>query len=299
MPELPEVETTRRSFAERIEGATVRAVRLGKPLRWPLGCDPASLQGRRVGRATRRGKYLWLPLDAGGLLLHLGMSGSLAFGEGAVPPGAHDHFDLVTDRGMLRLTDPRRFGAVVWSSAIDQPPAATLLGGLGLEGLGLEGLGLEGLGLDIDKDASPLRTDPAASKQTWQDRAVEQAQELDIRGFRVTRLPSITAMGSATVSVSFFARMPDNEYRIVWSDEVTTDPATVSPEDIKRVAQDPQVQQIMKFADALSVGQNANEALRFGAAVQLNLNEANTHFLEFIQRHTRSLDGSMIVIPSH
>ncbi len=133
MPELPEVETTRRSFAERLEGATVRAVRLGKPLRWPLGCDPATLQGRRVGRTTRRGKYLWLPLDAGGLLLHLGMSGSLAFGEGAAPPGGHDHFDLVTDRGTLRLTDPRRFGAVVWSSAIDRPPAATLLGGLGLE----------------------------------------------------------------------------------------------------------------------------------------------------------------------
>ncbi len=133
MPELPEVETTRRSFAERIEGATVRAVRLGKPLRWPLGCDPASLQGRRVGHALRRGKYLWLPLDAGGLLLHLGMSGSLAFGEGAAPPGAHDHFDLVTDRGTLRLTDPRRFGAVVWSRAIDHPPAAKLLEGLGLE----------------------------------------------------------------------------------------------------------------------------------------------------------------------
>ena len=133
MPELPEVETTRRSFAERIAGATVTDVRLGKPLRWPLGCTPASLRGRRVGQATRRGKYLWLPVGEGGLLLHLGMSGSLAFGEQLALPGAHDHFDLITDRGTLRLTDPRRFGAVVWSRALDVPPAATLLGGLGLE----------------------------------------------------------------------------------------------------------------------------------------------------------------------
>lgn len=133
MPELPEVETTRRSFAERIAGATVTDVRLGKPLRWPLGCAPGTLRGRRIGQATRRGKYLWLPLGDGGLLLHLGMSGSLAFGEHVTPPGAHDHFDLVTDRGTLRLTDPRRFGAVVWSSAVDAPPAAKLLEGLGLE----------------------------------------------------------------------------------------------------------------------------------------------------------------------
>ena len=133
MPELPEVETTRRSFADRIEGATVRAVRLGKPLRWPLGCAGESLVGHRVGAAQRRGKYLWLPLDAGGLLMHLGMSGSLAFTDAPAPAGSHDHFDLVTSRGTLRLTDPRRFGAVVWSPSIDEQPAAKLLAGLGLE----------------------------------------------------------------------------------------------------------------------------------------------------------------------
>jgi formamidopyrimidine-DNA glycosylase len=137
MPELPEVEVTRRSFAERIAGAQVLAVRLGAPLRWPLGARPSSLVGRSVGLASRRGKYLWLPLDAasdrGGLLLHLGMSGSLAFQEHAPAPGKHDHFDLVTSRGVLRLTDPRRFGAVVWSAAIDQAPAATLLARLGAE----------------------------------------------------------------------------------------------------------------------------------------------------------------------
>ncbi len=133
MPELPEVEVTRQSFADRIRGARVQAVRLGKPLRWPLGCAPESLVAQAVGEVTRRGKYLWLALDRGGLLMHLGMSGSLAFGAGAAAPGPHDHFDLVTARGTLRLTDPRRFGAVVWSPALDGGAAAKLLAGLGLE----------------------------------------------------------------------------------------------------------------------------------------------------------------------
>ncbi|MDO9313153.1 MAG: bifunctional DNA-formamidopyrimidine glycosylase/DNA-(apurinic or apyrimidinic site) lyase [Burkholderiaceae bacterium] len=143
MPELPEVEVTRQSFSERIDGAVVRGVRLGKPLRWPLGIEPTRLVDRPVGAVTRRGKYLWLPLgaanhrasdaDAGGLLLHLGMSGSLAFNVAADAPGAHDHFDLVTDRGTLRLTDPRRFGAVVWSASQDEGMAAKLLSTLGLE----------------------------------------------------------------------------------------------------------------------------------------------------------------------
>jgi len=133
MPELPEVEVTRQSFAERIRGARVDHVRLGKPLRWPLGCEPSGLVSQNVGVVTRRGKYLWLPLDAGGLLMHLGMSGSLNFSDAPGLPGAHDHFDLVTSRGTLRLTDPRRFGAVVWSEAQDAGRAAVLLARLGLE----------------------------------------------------------------------------------------------------------------------------------------------------------------------
>jgi len=133
MPELPEVEVTRLSFAERIHGASVIGVRMGKPLRWPLGCEPASLVGTTVGPIARRGKYLWMPLGSGGLLMHLGMSGSLAFGPQALPAGAHDHFDLITTLGTLRLTDPRRFGAVVWSAGLAQDPAAKLLAGLGVE----------------------------------------------------------------------------------------------------------------------------------------------------------------------
>jgi formamidopyrimidine-DNA glycosylase len=138
MPELPEVEVTRRSFADRIDGATVLAVRLGAPLRWPLGRSPRWFEGCRVGGVQRRGKYLWLPLwredkAAGGLLMHLGMSGSLAFRAQAGEPGRHDHFDLATSRGTLRLTDPRRFGAVLWSAALDVPPAASLLAKLGAE----------------------------------------------------------------------------------------------------------------------------------------------------------------------
>ena len=133
MPELPEVEVTRLSFADRIRGARVESVRLGKPLRWPLGCEPARLAGQTVGPVSRRGKYLWLPLDDGGLLLHLGMSGSLRFAPQVPAPGLHDHFDLATDRGVLRLHDPRRFGAVVWSPSLDADPARKLLSTLGVE----------------------------------------------------------------------------------------------------------------------------------------------------------------------
>ena len=133
MPELPEVEVTRLSFSGRIEGARVTAVRIGKPLRWPLGVAPQRLVGQIVGRVERRGKYLWLPLEQGGLLMHLGMSGSLAFAERVPAHGPHDHFDLVTGQGTLRLTDPRRFGDVVWSPSAESGVAAKLLAKLGLE----------------------------------------------------------------------------------------------------------------------------------------------------------------------
>lgn len=135
MPELPEVEVTRRSFAHAIENATVQAVRLGKPLRWPLGCMPGQLVGRCVVSVGRRGKYLLIELDHGVLLVHLGMSGSLRFATELPALGVHDHFDLVTSHGTLRLHDPRRFGAVVYVDSLADPIALKLLGRLGPEPL--------------------------------------------------------------------------------------------------------------------------------------------------------------------
>jgi formamidopyrimidine-DNA glycosylase len=142
MPELPEVEVTRRSVADLLAGARVEAVVMGLPLRWPLGLEPDELAGMIAGPLQRRGKYLWLPLaladgePAGGLLLHLGMSGALSFHsfvDGVPAPGAYDHFRLRTDRGELRLTDPRRFGAVVWSPSLEEEPARKMLAVLGPE----------------------------------------------------------------------------------------------------------------------------------------------------------------------
>ncbi|MGA0569874.1 bifunctional DNA-formamidopyrimidine glycosylase/DNA-(apurinic or apyrimidinic site) lyase [Variovorax sp. VNK109] len=158
MPELPEVEVTRLSFAGRIEGAHVHGAEMGKPLRWPLGCDPAILTGRQVLGVRRRGKYLLLDLDRGMLLMHLGMSGSLSFTAQAGPPGTHDHFDLITSRGLLRLNDPRRFGAVVYADGGELDPVAVkLLGGLGMEPLGDA--------FEFEKFFAGLRSRSAAIKQ--------------------------------------------------------------------------------------------------------------------------------------
>ena len=139
MPELPEVEVTRLSFASRIAGATISALQMGKPLRWPLGIDPDALLGRRVVAVRRRGKYLLVDLSEGLILIHLGMSGRLQFFDAATssaplpPAGKHDHFDLQTTLGTLRLHDPRRFGAVVYSASEAAPMAQKLLGQLGVE----------------------------------------------------------------------------------------------------------------------------------------------------------------------
>lgn len=135
MPELPEVEVTRLSFADRIAGARVTQVRLGKSLRWPLGCEPQSLVGRQVLGVRRRGKYLLVDLDHGLLLWHLGMSGSLRFSKDRGPAQVHDHFDLDTTQGLLRLNDPRRFGAVVFAQSEQSVEAVKLLGHLGVEPL--------------------------------------------------------------------------------------------------------------------------------------------------------------------
>lgn len=136
MPELPEVEVTRLSFASAIAGASILNVRVGKPLRWPLSCDPGSLQGRKITSVRRRGKYLLLDMSQGILLMHLGMSGSLRFFPQGPLPGKHDHFDVLTEHGLLRLHDPRRFGAVVYVKDEQDPLALKLLGRLGVEPLG-------------------------------------------------------------------------------------------------------------------------------------------------------------------
>jgi formamidopyrimidine-DNA glycosylase len=135
MPELPEVEVTRLSFADKIAGATVLSVRLGKALRWPLGCEAHQLVGRTVRAVRRRGKYLLIDFDRGLLLVHLGMSGSLGFAKQFPPAGVHDHFVMETSQGTLKLNDPRRFGAVVFAGSEDDPIARKLLGKLGMEPL--------------------------------------------------------------------------------------------------------------------------------------------------------------------
>ncbi|MEW5904166.1 MAG: bifunctional DNA-formamidopyrimidine glycosylase/DNA-(apurinic or apyrimidinic site) lyase [Pseudomonadota bacterium] len=136
MPELPEVETTLRGIAPHLQGATVRQVmvRDGR-LRWPVPADLArTLQGHTVRELSRRAKYLLIRFDHGTLLLHLGMSGSLRILPHGTPPALHDHFDLVLDNGeLMRLRDPRRFGAVLWYTG--DPATHPLLAHLGPEPL--------------------------------------------------------------------------------------------------------------------------------------------------------------------
>ena len=160
MPELPEVEVTRRSFAERIAGARIVSSVLGKPLRWPLGLQPQALQGRLVQGVRRRGKYLLLDLNEGLLLIHLGMSGSLRFVGGDEEPlgpaGVHDHFDLQTTRGLLRLHDPRRFGAVIYVPSETDALARKLLDHLGMEPLG-DGFTLPDFKAGLTASRAPIK----------------------------------------------------------------------------------------------------------------------------------------------
>jgi len=116
MPELPEVEVTRRGIAPSVEGHEVTAVVLRRQgLRWPFPADlPALLQHRAVRSTARRGKYLLLQFDHGTLIIHLGMSGHLRVLPSDVPPKKHDHVDLQFGAHLMRFTDPRRFGAVLW-----------------------------------------------------------------------------------------------------------------------------------------------------------------------------------------
>lgn len=136
MPELPEVETTRRGIAPHLIGRTVTAVILRvEKLRLPLSPGLCGdLTGRRIEGVTRRGKYLLLTMDGGTLLVHLGMTGHLRLAEAGTPSGRHDHFELTLDNGsLLRLNDPRKFGTVLWLSV--DPYSHPLFVGLGPEPL--------------------------------------------------------------------------------------------------------------------------------------------------------------------
>jgi len=117
MPELPEVETTRRGIAPHVLGQTISAAMVRDArLRWPVPENLANtLVGQTVQRVVRRGKYLLLASADGTLLVHLGMSGSLRVIDAGLTAGKHDHLDIVFAGGKaLRLNDPRRFGAVLW-----------------------------------------------------------------------------------------------------------------------------------------------------------------------------------------
>ena len=135
MPELPEVEITRRGIAPYVEGRTVSAVVVrDRRLRWPVPRDLArQLTGRTVHRVLRRGKYLLMDFGAGWLIVHLGMSGSLRITEPSAKLKPHEHIDLVFGRVALRLRDPRRFGAMLWTSG--DVAAHPLIAGLGVEPL--------------------------------------------------------------------------------------------------------------------------------------------------------------------
>lgn len=131
MPELPEVETTRMGLLPKLQGRVLTriAVRNSK-LRWPVPGDlEAQLKGRALKTITRRGKYLLFDFDAVTQLVHLGMSGSLRLTTADEPAALHDHIDWHFDDGsVLRLRDPRRFGAVLWTRDVAQHPLLAHLG---------------------------------------------------------------------------------------------------------------------------------------------------------------------------
>lgn len=139
MPELPEVEVTRRALAPHVEQRVVKSVVVRQPrLRWPI---PAQLSlilaGHAVETLRRRGKYLLWQFSHGTLISHLGMSGAWRVWPRRRPvpaPGPHDHVDVIFVEACVRLTDPRRFGALLWHDAMQgEVEAHPLLAGLGIE----------------------------------------------------------------------------------------------------------------------------------------------------------------------
>ncbi|MGG1945023.1 bifunctional DNA-formamidopyrimidine glycosylase/DNA-(apurinic or apyrimidinic site) lyase [Trinickia sp. NRRL B-1857] len=138
MPELPEVEVTRRGIEPYVTGRLVERVDVRTPaLRWPVPADLASTLARQaVRRVERRGKYLLFEIDSGWFIVHLGMTGTLRVlrHEQAGEPAKHDHIDWIFDEFVLRYRDPRRFGAVLWHARADgDVNTHPLLANLGVE----------------------------------------------------------------------------------------------------------------------------------------------------------------------
>jgi formamidopyrimidine-DNA glycosylase len=131
MPELPEVETTRLGLLPRLQGRALSHIVVRNPhLRWPVPRDlEEQLVGKTLTGISRRGKYLLFDFGALTQIVHLGMSGSLRFAESDEPAALHDHVDWLFDDGtMLRLRDPRRFGAVLWTDDVARHPLLAHLG---------------------------------------------------------------------------------------------------------------------------------------------------------------------------
>jgi formamidopyrimidine-DNA glycosylase len=122
MPELPEVETSRRGILPYLKGQTIQQVIIRQPkLRWPIDMAICDAQGQVIVDIKRRAKYLLLQLTHDWIVIHLGMSGSLRILETPQTPAKHDHVDLVLENGViLRYTDPRRFGSWLWANSIDE-----------------------------------------------------------------------------------------------------------------------------------------------------------------------------------
>ena len=135
MPELPEVETSRRGISPHIVGKTLQSLIVRQSrLRWPVPENLHQLiSGQSLTAISRRGKYLLLDFGLGYLIIHLGMSGSLRICSQEIPPNKHDHIDWIfADGTVLRYNDPRKFGAVLWTL---QPENHALLSKLGPEPL--------------------------------------------------------------------------------------------------------------------------------------------------------------------
>lgn len=146
MPELPEVETTRRGIEPHVKDRKIKSVIVReRSLRWPVTDALAQLlTGQRIDRVERRAKYLLFRTKSGSLMVHLGMSGSLRVLPQATLAGTHDHVDLHLDGGrMLRYTDPRRFGSIFWIAAADGLSAAGPVSHWLLDDLGPEPLGAD------------------------------------------------------------------------------------------------------------------------------------------------------------